>query len=348
MAARPIDGAEGYGLFLRHDGDLELDEINEYLRGINMREVQPRMLQHYKKLQRHGYDSYITQNRLDLAVAGEHAWTEDMRAQYPELRQHVAAEFDHLGRVTAATVERIGTASASVLVTAPPPAGSTVVLRLLATGIERLGTVTRTDHESGRFHVVFDTYSSLPVAADDAPYKARIVFDLPDTAESVVAISDLLLRLERALTRLDRRGSEVTRISSMRMESPLEIQLTGNELIDTFLKVATALVALRHVWYQSTKVKYEGAGVALDNAQKRRAAQKEADAALMQAMESEENAETTPLLDQVRTSEFDKGEPGSMTRRQLIEAVRATIALPIEMTLARLASKSEPPQPPAH
>src|SRR5687767_6221642 len=130
MAARPIDGAEGYALFLRHDGNIELDEINEYLRGIGMREVQPRMLQHYRKLQRYGYDSYITQNRLDLAVAGEYAWTEDMRAQYPELRQDVQAEIIHQGESSPASVERLGTASASILMGTPPPAGHHVVLRL--------------------------------------------------------------------------------------------------------------------------------------------------------------------------------------------------------------------------
>lgn len=80
MVARPIDAAEGYELFLRHDGRVELDEINEYLRGIGLREVSPRMYSHYQKLKRYGYESYIPINRLDLAVAGEYAWSDDMRA----------------------------------------------------------------------------------------------------------------------------------------------------------------------------------------------------------------------------------------------------------------------------
>jgi hypothetical protein len=331
MAARPIDGAEGYALFLRHDGNIELDEINEYLRGIGMREVQPRMLQHYRKLQRYGYDSYITQNRLDLAVAGEYAWTEDMRAQYPELRQDVQAEIIHQGESSPASVERLGTASASIVMETPPPAGHHVVLRLPRTGIERLAVVTRTDRESGRCHLLFDTYSSLPVAPADSPYTAQLTFDLPDSSANVVAISDVMLRLERALTRLDRRGTEIVRVSRMRLASPLEIQLTGNELVDTFLKVATALVGLRLAWYQATKTKYEAEGTALDNEQKRRQAQQDADDDLVEAIEAEEDAFETPLLDQLETDEFTKGEPGSMTRRQFIEGLRAVIALPAEM-----------------
>lgn len=38
MTARPIDGAEGYRFFLRHEGQMELEEINHYLRGIGLRE----------------------------------------------------------------------------------------------------------------------------------------------------------------------------------------------------------------------------------------------------------------------------------------------------------------------
>ncbi len=336
MTARPIDGAEGYALFLRHDGNIELDEINEYLRGIGMREVQPRMLQHYRKLQRYGYDSYITQNRLDLAVAGEHAWSDDMRAQYAEVRQDVPARLIHQGRSSEVRVDRLGTASASIITDDPPPSGHHVVLQLLATGIERLAVVTRTDRESRRCHLLFDTYSSLPVAPADSPYSARITFDLPDASANVVAISDVMLRLERALTRLDRRGDEIVRISRMRLASPFEIQITGNELIYTFLAIATALTTLRLTWHQGTKAKYEAQGVALDNEQKRRQAEQDADSELVNAIEAEEEATDTLLLDQLENDHFGKGAPGSMTRRQFIEAIRAMIALPIGMIVTSL------------
>lgn len=330
MTARPIDGAEGYALFLRHNGAIELDEINEYLRGVGLREVQPRMLKHYQKLQRYGYESYITQNRLDLAVAGESAWSEDMRAQYPEVRRSFAAEiFD--GRTTKTVeVERLGAVSASILDADPPSAGRSVVLRLPTTGIERVGRVVRTDRESGRFHLTFDAYSSLPVAPADSPYSAEIVFDLPDEAESVVAVSDVLLSLERALTRIDRDGEQIVRISRLQMSSPLLIQLTGNAVIDTFAHLVPAVITLRLAWYQGTKTKREAEGVDLDNELKRRSLQKESDRELTEALEGEESAEETPVMDELDVPGLDKGEPDSMTRRQFIETVRAVIALPID------------------
>ena len=59
MAARSIDAAEGYRAYMEHNAALELDEINEHLRGLGLREVSPRMLLHYRRLYRHGYRSYI-------------------------------------------------------------------------------------------------------------------------------------------------------------------------------------------------------------------------------------------------------------------------------------------------
>lgn len=341
MTARPIDGAEGYALFLRHNGAIELDEINEYLRGVGLREVQPRMLKHYQKLQRYGYESYITQNRLDLAVAGESAWSEDMRAQYPEVRRGLAAEiFD--GRTTKAVeVERLGAVSASILDADPPSAGRSVVLHLPTTGIERVGRVVRTDRESGRFHLTFDAYSSLPVAPADSPYSAEIVFDLPDEAESVVAVSDVLLSLERALTRIDRDGEQIVRISRLQMSSPLLIQLTGNAVIDTFAHLVPAVITLRLAWYQGTKTKRESEGVDLDNELKRRSLQKESDRELTDALEGEESAEETPVMDELYVPGLAKGEPDSMTRRQFIETVRSVIALPIDTTVQQVRRPDE-------
>lgn len=329
MTARPIDGAEGYALFLRKNGNIELDEINEYLRGVGLREVKPRMLRHYQKLQRYGYESYITQNRLDLAVAGESAWSEDMRAQYPEIARSFAAEIFDGRSSREVEVERLGAVSASVLAEDPPPAGRSVVLRLKQTGIERVGQVVRTDRESGRFHLNFDAYSSLPVASHDSPYVAQIIFDLPEEAESVVAVSDVLLHLERALTRADQTGAEIVRISRLQMASPLLVELTGNVAIDTFAHLVAAVIPLRLAWYQGTKTKRESEGVELDNDLKRRSLQKESDQELTEALELEEAAEETPIIDGLDVPGLSKGEPSSMTRRQFIETVRSVIMLPI-------------------
>lgn len=333
MAARPIDGAEGYALFVRSDGEVSLDEINEYLRGLHLREVQPRMLKHYRKLYRHGYRSYITQNRLDLAVAGEAAWTEDMRAQYPELRETFEAELFDGTAVRPVRVESLGAVSASILDPSPPSAGASVVLRLLATGIERVGQVTRTDKQSGRFHLNFDAYSSLPVASEDSPFAARVVIDLPDEAESVVAISDVMLQLERSLTRIDPEGVEIVRISHLQMASPLLIEITGNDVVDLFAHVATAVTGLRLAWYQATKTKREAEGIDLENELKRRSLQREVDREIIEVLEAEESSDDTPTMDRLPITGLPKGEPGSISRRQFIETVRSVVALPVQLTV---------------
>lgn len=85
MAARPIDAAEGYRIYRAYGGAIELDEINEALRGMGLRPVSPRMYLHYRRMAQHGYETYVPINRFDIAVASDHAWSEDLRARYPEI-----------------------------------------------------------------------------------------------------------------------------------------------------------------------------------------------------------------------------------------------------------------------
>jgi hypothetical protein len=111
-------------LFLQHSGEVELDEINEYLRGIGLRPVSPRMLVHYRRLYEHGYRSYIPINRFDIARAGDHAWSEELRARYPEIRRSFPAEITWEGGTYDATVETLGIATATVVTEPTPPAGN--------------------------------------------------------------------------------------------------------------------------------------------------------------------------------------------------------------------------------
>jgi hypothetical protein len=330
MAARPIDAAEGYELFRRHGGRIELDEINEYLRGIGLREVSPRMYVHFQKLKRYGYESYISINRLDIAVAGEFAWSDDMRARYPEIAQPLDGEATWNAERYLVTVERLGAVSASVRSSVVPAGGTSLVLRLLATGIERTGRVIRTDPESGRFHISFDSYTSLPVAPADALDQAKMTFRLSDQAESVTAVADLLLRLDRFLIRSSSEPHELVRISRMQLNSPLEILLGGSVLVGA-VKLLEMLIGMRKTWYEGTKSKYEAQSIALDNEAKRRNAQLEADKELLTAVEAEIDQDQTPLLDKLETKALPKGEPGDERRQRLIEAVRAGIELPIEV-----------------
>lgn len=213
-----------------------------------------------------------------------------------------------------------------------PPAAAPLVLRLLTTGIERTGHVVRTDPQSGRFHVSFDSYSSLPVAADDALHQVSMTFALLEQAESVTAVADLLLRLDRFLLRSSSEPKELIRISRMHLNSPLELLLGGSVLIGA-VKLLEMLIGLRKTWYEGTKSKYEAKSIALDTEIKRRNAQLEADQQLLIAVVAELDQDETPLLDSLETEALPKGEPGDQRRQRLIEAVRAGIELPIEVAL---------------
>lgn len=326
MTARPIDGAEGYEFYKRHDGRVELDEINEYLRGIGMREVKPRMLRHYRKLERNGYESYVTQNRLDIAVAGEYAWTEDMRARYSELRREFDGQLIYEMGLHDVTIERLGPASAAIRVEKIPRAGSSVVLRLVQSGIELVGTVVRTDRQSKRVHLSFDPYTSLPVAPEQSPHHVRFRFDLEEEAESVVAVTDLLLRFERFLKRAAPRTDEVPRISQMSLASPLEVLLAGGQSLLTAGAVLLPITLARKYWYEGTREKYEAEGIQIDNAKKRRKAQLEADGDLVRAAEKDLDRDETEVLDTIRPEGVDTG----LTRRELFQVLLAGVELPVE------------------
>lgn len=329
--ARPIDGAEGYRLFLEHDGQIELDEINEHLRGRGLRNLQPRSLTHFQKLRRYGYKTYVTQNRLDLAVAGESAWSDDMRAQYPEVRQSFPGQLLFDAQWHPVVVESLGTAAASVSGSLIPGAGTSVVLRLGATGIERTAMVSRHDPSASRADLVFDSFSSLPTAGDDSPFELVLTIPMEDESENLVALSDLLVRIERLVTRLNLGTDEIPRVASLSKSSPLTLALIGDVALPVVGSFIVTAVGVRYAWYQGTKTKYEAKGIQIDNEQKRRKVQQEADAELLAALESEEAEEETPRLDEFRVDGLEKGEPDSMTRRSFIDACRAVIALPVQL-----------------
>ena len=329
--ARPIDGAEGYRLFLRHGGRLELEEINEHLRGVGLRSVQPRMLLHYRKLHRHGYRSYMTQNRLDLSIAGEAAWSDDLRAQYAEVRQPFDAELIQGTKKSPVSVESIGPLSATVMGQKLPTAGTSAVLRLLATGIERLAVVTRSDRASGRAHLAFDVYTSIPIASTDAPYSIRLRFELPADASSMAAVSDLLVRLDLALARVTGDDAELPRVTRVSMASPLEVELTGNAKLDLFITLAAAALLLRERYWKGEQEKLKARGLQLDNEQKRAAARRRADARLSKELDRARSAAEGEVLEVARDAGLEVGEPDSLTRREFLEGVRAMLTLPAEM-----------------
>ena len=330
MTARPIDGAEGYRFFLLYGGGVELDEVNEYLRGIGLREVKPRMLRHYQKLQRHGYEAYVTHNRLDLAVAGDLGWLEELQARYAEIAQRVQVEVTWDDVVAKGTAESIGLTSATIDVKPVPSARTPVVLRLRVSGIERTATVLRSDPTSGRVHLGFDVYGGIAVAPEDAPYLTRITVEVPDDAETMPAISDLLFRIERAVGRAEGSIDTLPRVRSITMASPLDIVLQSTEPLKIALGILVAVPLLRRQWF-------EAEGVALDNDAKRRAMQREVDQELTSrlAKAAEDSDEEDELVEQLRLHGAEEAYQ-VLSRREFFAAVGAALALPVELTASAI------------
>jgi hypothetical protein len=329
--ARPIDAAEGYRLFLRSNGRVELDEINEYLGGRGLRPVSPRMYMHYGRLRRHGFESYIPINRFDIAVAGEHAWSEDLRARYGEIAQPAEARAMWDAGWHQVMVESSGPATASVLSPVSPSAGSPIILKWSTTGIERTGTVVRVDPGGSRFHIAFDPYSSVPIAPADSPGAARFTIPLADEASSVVVVTDLLVRLDRLIGRASAGEAQIARVTRISLNSPLELAVVGGGLVVAAAKLVKDVVIARRDWHEGTKAKYEAEGVALDNEAKRRVAQQETDAAIRAALEAEIDQENPPLMGQLASERLPLGPPGSSERLRLAAAASAATELPIDI-----------------
>lgn len=332
MVARPIDGAEGYKIFRRHNAEIELDEINEYLRGIGLRSVSPRMLMHYRRLYRHGFDAYLPINRLDIAIAGEDAWSDELQARYHEVAQPVSAQLIYDAELTEVLVESIGTSTATVLGHAPP-VQSAIVLRLDATGIERAGRVIRNDPVTSRFHVAFDPYTSVPLEPEDAATTAGLRFHLPAGAHNLNAVADILLTLDRFLARTNPDRDVLIRLRSFSMNSPLDLVISGSQELLTVLGILGGMVLIRKQWYEGTKSKYEAQGIRLDTEQRRASAQAETDAEIVDALSEEVNAQDPAILGQLTQEGPALGAPSSTERRALADAAKAATDLPVELVI---------------
>lgn len=336
MAARPIDGAEGYRFYLRHGGQVELDEINEYLRGLGMREVQPRMLAHYQKLERHGYRSYVTQNRLDLAVAGDAGWLEELHARYAEIAQPVPIELRWGATVAPGRADTIGLSSATVTTAEVPPAATPLVLRLTTSGIERTATVIRSDPSSGRVHLAFDVIGGIDVAPMDAPFLARISVKLEEDSETMPAITDVLFKVERAVAKSQGDASELPRVRALSMTSPLEVLLQSSSPWIVTAGLLLAVPLLRKQWYEGTKEKREAENIRVDTEAKRRALQLEVDREIQAELDRAEQYGTTDDEAQIVHELRALGaEPAyvSLSRRQFFGAIGAAIAMPVGTTI---------------
>ena len=342
MSARPIDGAEGYRFFVQHEGEVELDEINEFLRGRGFREVKPRMLRHYQKLQKYGYSSYITQNRLDLAVAGDQSWLEELLGRYPEADRPSDVVLRWDGAESSGRSDAVGLASATADLDAVPKAGTSAVLVFSRSGIERLATVVRSDPASGRVHLRFDVFGGLPIAREDAPYRMRIRVKVPDEAESMPAIADLMLRIERAVARGQGEVDELPRVEALSVSSPLDMTLIASHPWLGAIGLLGAVPLLRRQWHQGTADKYRArqekaaAEKALDEPHipDASAIEREGDEALVaeidRALDDLDGTVADGLTEELAEAGAQVAHE-TMSRRELLAAARAMVFLPMDL-----------------
>lgn len=336
MNARPLDAAEGYRLYRLTQGEATLDEINDHLRGISLRPVSRRMLVHYQRLYRHGYESYIPINRLDIALAGEDAWSEELHARYPELSVATPAEAIWNLQSHPVLVESLGVSTATIISEVVPSAGTPVVLKLRASGIERSGSVIRSEKRAGRFHVAFDPYTSVPLAPPDSAVRAQIRFTIPEPALNLSAITDIFLATDRFLVLADPHREHLVRVRAVSLNSPLELVVQGADTLIPVLAVAWLVVQIRKKWYEGTEAKYRAQGIQIDNEQRRAAIQKEADAMLKRQLEEEVELDADDveiLTDLAQPPHLPLGDPGTPQRRRLSDIGRAALELPPETAI---------------
>mgnify|MGYP006924591754 CR=1 FL=1 len=158
----------------------------------------------------------------------------------------------------------------------------------------------------------------------------------------MVAVSEIIRRLERYATRAYNRDDEVLRVRSIHMASPLEVILAGTAIMVPVVGIITAMVKVRTEWHQGTKTKHESkktkheAGSSLiDLRLKEQQLQRESDAQLekelRQAMKGDEALES-PLVNEIlKTVPVEITE--NMTRRELLEACIAAVALPVNVEI---------------
>ena len=342
--ARPIDGSEGYKFWLAHDGEPGVEEVNEYLRGIGLREVRPRMIIHYKKLQKHGYRGYVTQNRLDLSVAGDPGWFEEMGARYSEVTEPAPVSLRWGDESSTGESLGIGLSSATVQLQSAPSAGTHAVLRFTSSGIERLGVVRRSDPHSGIVNLGFDVYGGLPIAPPDAPNVATIRLKVPEEAETIPGITDLFFRIERAVARSQGEVTHLPRVESLSMTSPLQIVVLSIAPLSTVIGLITAVVIVRNKWFEGTKTKREAEGLALDNDLKRRTLQAEVDKDFRTAVEAtlEDRSDGAALMNELTEAGASEAA-ASLSRREFFSAAAAAAVLPtgIEISEGRIEASHE-------
>jgi hypothetical protein len=258
--ARFIDGAEGWAIYQQSADEISLPEINQALRSRGYRKVSERMFQHYMKLERLGYDDYMSINRLDLRHATNSVFDVVDRSRYMGREIEAPATLYVPTAQTLRTVlGKVVTISedAAVFVTPSAPAlleaaASTKynrgVLLFDRVAVERAVTIRDVLPQDLHVRAVLEFRSLLatdPLFEDDRPRTgstlrvdigaAPSIYDVMsvwrrsfELYESARAIAETMIQ---GLPSEHQRNVASTRIRSISLRSPFELGALGDNLI---------------------------------------------------------------------------------------------------------------------
>lgn len=88
------DAKEGWEIFRAANFGLKRGEINSRLAGRGKDPISERTYNHYKKLRRYGFRSYVPINQLDVKTLEDPLWDQAVRNRYPVYTESVPVEFE--------------------------------------------------------------------------------------------------------------------------------------------------------------------------------------------------------------------------------------------------------------
>lgn len=89
--AKYEDSAAGWHIYRQHGGEIALEELNQLLQARGFRPVAKRSMAHYRKLQRLGYEEYVSMNRLDIKHASDAVFDITDRSRYEDQETAIEA-----------------------------------------------------------------------------------------------------------------------------------------------------------------------------------------------------------------------------------------------------------------
>lgn len=259
MSAQYRDAAKGWELFRSTHGNVTLEEINQFLTARGYHPIALRTFNHYRKLQRLGYSSYVSINRLDIRHASLSTFDVEDRARYLErsistkaslvlvLRSGVAEFRGTVGQVSEGFATFTCPTQQISERPSRPARNRRGILVFDRVGVERAVEVEEAYEGDGVFYVLL-TFRSLletdilfpsgprvsgtltvPLGEDPSFYQVlNVVHRTFDLYESLRGFADLYLTNARPGRDTVLASPRVQRIN---MASPMRIELVGDPLV---------------------------------------------------------------------------------------------------------------------